>query len=60
MAKNDTNIPRGVTLDTSNSDNTANFLPAYYRSDSNKKFLHATINQLTQPGVVKKSQRIYW
>jgi len=54
MAKNDTNIPRGVTLDTSDSDNTANFLPAYYRSDSNKKFLHATINQLTQPGVVKK------
>lgn len=29
-------------------------LPRYYRSDSNKKFLQATIDQLVQPGTVKK------
>jgi len=51
---NDTNIPRNSSLDTSDSNNTANFLPNFYRSDSNKKFLHSTINQLTQPGTVKK------
>jgi hypothetical protein len=47
-------LPRSTATDTSNSDNTANFLPSYYRTDTNKKFLHATINQLTQPGTVKK------
>lgn len=47
-------IPRPATLDTSNSDNTANFLPGYYKTDANKKFLHSTINQLIQPGTVKK------
>ena len=31
-----------------------NLLPRYYRTDSNKKFLSATIDQLTQPGTVKK------
>ena len=30
------------------------FLPRIFRSDSNKKFLQATIDQLTQPGTVKK------
>jgi hypothetical protein len=29
-------------------------LPRYYRSDSNKKFLQATVDQLVQPGTVKK------
>ena len=29
-------------------------LPRYYRTDSNKKFIQATIDQLTQPGAVKK------
>jgi hypothetical protein len=29
-------------------------LPKYYRTDSNKKFLQATIDQLIQPGTVKK------
>ena len=31
-----------------------NLLPRYYRTDSNKKFLSATVDQLTQPGTVKK------
>jgi hypothetical protein len=47
-------IPRSVTFDTSDSDNTANFLPRYYKTDANRKFLHSTINQLVQPGVAKK------
>jgi len=31
-----------------------NFLPNFYKTDSNKKFLQATIEQLVQPGTVKK------
>ena len=29
-------------------------LPRYYRTDANKKFIQATLDQLTQPGAVKK------
>ncbi len=29
-------------------------LPRYYRTDANKKFLQATVDQLIQPGTVKK------
>ena len=54
MATSNTYIPRDSSLDTSDSNNTANFLPNIYKTDANKKFLHATINQLTQPGTVKK------
>ena len=31
-----------------------NFLPNFYKSDTNKKFLQATIDQVVQPGSVKK------
>jgi len=34
--------------------NISNFLPRYYRSDANKKFLQATVEQLVKPGKVKK------
>lgn len=30
------------------------FLPRFYRSDANKKFLQATVDQLIQPGTVSK------
>lgn len=30
------------------------FLPNFYRTDANKKFLQATVDQLIQPGTVKK------
>lgn len=33
---------------------TADLLPRFYRTDSNKKFLQATLDQLVQPGTVKK------
>ena len=29
-------------------------LPRYYRTDTNKKFIQSTLDQLTQPGAVKK------
>jgi hypothetical protein len=32
----------------------ANFLPKYFRTDTNKKFLNSTIDQMTTPGVVEK------
>jgi hypothetical protein len=38
-------------------DSISNFLPRYYRSDANKKFLQATLDQLTKPGKVKKIKR---
>ena len=50
---NDQNEPK---LPTSNADKryTADLLPRYYRTGSNKKFLQATLDQLNQPGTVKK------
>jgi hypothetical protein len=33
---------------------TADLLPRFYKTDSNKKFLAATLDQLTAPGTVKK------
>ena len=32
----------------------SNFLPAYFRTDANKKFNQSTIDQLIQPGAVQK------
>jgi hypothetical protein len=32
----------------------SDLLPKFYRSDANKKFLQATVDQLIQPGTVKK------
>ena len=39
---------------TPNDDGISNFLPRFYRSEANKKFLQATIEQLVKPGTVKK------
>ena len=36
------------------NDGISSFLPRYYRTDANKKFLQATVEQLTKPGKVKK------
>ena len=32
----------------------SSLIPRFYRTDSNKKFIQATLDQLMQPGVVKK------
>ena len=37
-----------------NGINSSNFIPRVYRSDANKKFIQATVDQLVQPGTVKK------
>ena len=42
------NIPTGTSAIA------VNFLPNYFKTDANKKFLQATIEQLVQPGTVKK------
>jgi hypothetical protein len=37
-----------------NKNKISSFLPRFYRSDSNKKFTQATLDQLVQPGTVDK------
>ena len=37
-----------------NKNKTSNFLPRFYRTDANKKFTQATLDQLVQPGTVEK------
>jgi hypothetical protein len=44
----------GLPISNNEDRDTSNLLPRYYRTDSNKKFLSATLDQLTQPGIAKK------
>ena len=44
------NLPLSNSADRKSAD----LLPRFYRTESNKKFLSATLDQLTQPGTVKK------
>jgi hypothetical protein len=53
MATNDQN-ESGLPLSNADNRDSANLLPRFFRTDSNKKFLQATLDQLTQPGAVKK------
>lgn len=54
MAYNkDQNEPK-VPISNVEKRNTSDLLPRFYRTKSNKKFLQATLDQLTQPGTVKK------
>lgn len=39
---------------TGGKNKSSDFLPRIYRSDANKKFLQATVDQLVQPGTVKR------
>ena len=43
-----------LPLSNSAERKSADLLPRFYRTESNKKFLSATLDQLTQPGTVKK------
>ena len=54
MAYNDNQ--EDFPLPTPNDDNrnSATFLPKFFRSDRNKKFIDATIDQMVKPGVVEK------
>ena len=50
---NDQNEPK-LPVGKKEKRNSVNLLPRYYRTNSNKKFLQATVDQLIQPGTVKK------
>jgi hypothetical protein len=41
-------------LNGKNKRKNSSLIPRFYRTDSNKKFIQATLDQLMQPGVVKK------
>ena len=49
----DQNEPR-VPISNVEKRTTSDLLPRFYRTNGNKKFLQATLDQLTQPGTVKK------
>ena len=42
------------SINPSGNNSSSNFLPKFFQTDANKKFLQATIDQLIQPGTVKK------
>ena len=48
--QNEFALPAGNNADRSAS----NFLPKYFRTDTNKKFISSTIDQMINPGVVEK------
>jgi hypothetical protein len=50
---NNQNEPK-LPLSNVEKRNSSDLLPRYYRTNSNKKFLQATVDQLIQPGTVKK------
>ena len=52
-SSNDQNEPSVPTSNVGKR-SSADLLPRFYRTNSNKKFLQATVDQLTQPGTVKK------
>ena len=53
MSYNDQQEP-GLPTNTTKKRQTASLLPQIYRTNSNRKFLQSTLDQLTQPGTVKK------
>jgi hypothetical protein len=44
----------GLPIGKGEKRRTARLLPRYYRTEANKKFIQATVDQLTQSGTVKK------
>ena len=53
MATNSQNEPK-LPLSKNETRSSSDLLPRFYRTESNKKFLKSTIDQLIQPGTVKK------
>ena len=53
MAGKEQNEP-SLPISNNEKRSSADLLPRYYRTNSNRKFLSATLDQLTQPGTVKK------
>ena len=53
--QNESALPVGDNAQRSSADH----LPRYFRTDSNKKFLSATLDQLLNPGVAEKISAYY-
>jgi hypothetical protein len=54
MAYDKNQTEPSLPISGDNKRESSNLLPNFYRTGSNKKFLQATVDQLTQPGTVKK------
>ena len=54
MAYDKNQNENGVPINSNEKRRSSSLLPRFYRTDANKKFTEATIDQLTQPGKVKK------
>lgn len=54
MSFNNDQIEPNMPMSNSELRKSINLLPKYYRTKDNKKFLQGTLDQLTQPGTVKK------
>ena len=54
MSYNDEQNEYPLPANDSNDQRSANFLPRFFRTDANKKFLGSTLDQVTNPGVVEK------
>ena len=56
---NDQNESALPTPEGNNKRTAADFLPKFFRTEANKKFLQGTIDQLIQPGVAEKINGYY-
>ena len=54
MAKNDQNESALPVPGQNNKITASDFLPKFFRTQANKKFLQGTLDQLIQPGVGKR------
>jgi hypothetical protein len=54
MAYDKNQTEPSLPISGDNKRESSNLLPNFYRTGSNKKFLQATVDQLTQPGTVRK------
>ena len=59
MAKNDQNESALPVPGQNNKITSSDFLPKFFRTQANKKFLQGTLDQLIQPGVAEKVNGYY-
>jgi hypothetical protein len=54
MSSQDNNQSNGLPVPGENRKTAIDFLPGFFKTEANKKFLQSTIDQLIQPGVAEK------
>jgi hypothetical protein len=54
MAYNNEQNEPSVPINNAEARSSSNLIPQFFRTNENKKFLNATVDQLIQPGAVKK------